>query len=375
MAFGKSMNHARLKEIEKKVIAGERLSSAEGEFLFSPEVDFHAVGELANLVRNRKNGNLAYYNINSHLNPTNVCEFRCGLCAYSRDAGDPDAYVMSQDDVVRRGREADAAGCTELHVVGGANPDLPFEWHREAVRSLHDSFPRVHIKAFTAVEIDWFARRSGKSVETVLHELIAVGLGSMPGGGAEIFAENVRAEICPRKADGATWISVHRTAHRLGLRTNATMLFGHRESYGQRIEHLIALRELQDATGGFQAFVPLSFHPENTKFADLRQPTAAENLRTTAVSRLMLDNFDHVKAYWVSLDVGTAQVALAYGADDLDGTVRHELIHHAAGSVAPEALTVERITQLIKEAGREPVERDSLYRRVVREGADWRAEE
>jgi aminodeoxyfutalosine synthase len=355
-----------LSSIREKIESGQRLSAADGEFLFREDVDLHAVGRLADAARRRKNGNLAYYNVNAHLNPTNVCAYRCPLCAYSASEGDSRAYVMSDDEILARGREAVAAGCTELHLVGGVHPGKEFSWYAGILRRLHDACGQLHLKAFTAVEIAWFAELTGRSVRAILEELIDAGLGSLPGGGAEIFAPEVRAEICPRKADAATWLAVHRAAHQLGLRSNASMLYGHVETAAQRIDHLVRLRELQDETGGFQALVPLAFHAENTALAGLPGPSALLNLRTIAASRLMLDNFQHIKAYWISLGVGTAQVALCYGADDLDGTVRHERIHHDAGAASPEALAVAEIRRLIAEAGFEPVERDSLYRQVER---------
>jgi aminodeoxyfutalosine synthase len=347
------------------------LSAADGEYLFRPEVDLHAVGELADELRQRRHGNVAYYNINAHFNPTNVCEFRCPLCAFSCDAGDGRAYVMSRDEILARGQEATDSGCTELHIVGGANPNQPYAWYRDILRSLHQAFPRLHLKAWTAVEIAWFAEQTGRPVRAILEEMIEAGLGSLPGGGAEILDPEVRSQVCPGKPDAQTWLDVHRTAHQLGLRSNATMLYGHVETAAQRIEHMLRLRELQDATGGFQAFIPLAFHPDGTRLAHLRRPSGLEDLRVLAVSRLMLDNFDHLKAYWISLGVGTAQTALAYGADDLDGTVRHEAIHHEAGSETPEVLSVEQLCALIREAGREPVQRDTLYRRVRRTAGQW----
>jgi aminodeoxyfutalosine synthase len=354
--------------IREKVHAGARLSAAEGELLFEPEVDLHALGELADLVRTRKNGRLAYYNTNAHLNPTNVCVYRCPLCAYSADPGDPRAFVLGTEEILARGREAVEQGCTELHIVGGLHPDKDFSWYRGILGALHAECPRLHLKAWTAVEIAWFAARSGQPVQAVLEQLIEAGLGSLPGGGAEIFDVEVRRQVSPRKPDAATWLGVHREAHALGLRSNATMLFGHLEDARQRVDHLLRLRELQDQTGGFQAFIPLAFHPENTQLTHLRPVSGLFDLRVVAVSRLMLDNFDHVKAYWVSLGVGTAQVALAYGADDIDGTVRHEQIHHDAGAKTPEVLPADELRALIVEAGCEPVERDSLYRRVRRDG-------
>ncbi len=332
-----------LDKVREKVEAGERLTAAEGEFLFQPEADLHAVGELAEIVRRRKNGNVAYYNRNTHLNPTNICVYRCRLCAYSRDADDPQAYVMDIDEILKRGREASEAGCTELHIVSGMHPGKPYAWYLDMIRELHAAFPQIHLKAWTAVEIDWFTRLTGRPIREILEEMQAAGLGSLPGGGAEIFDPEIRTQICPRKAGGKTWLMVHRTAHELGLRSNATMLYGHLEGVEHRIDHLVQLRRLQDATGGFQAFVPLAFHPENTQLSYFRRASPLVDLRVIAVSRLMLDNFQHVKAYWISLGIGVAQTALAYGADDLDGTVRYERIHHAAGSKTPEALSIDEL--------------------------------
>jgi aminodeoxyfutalosine synthase len=356
---------AQLDAIRRKVDCGERLNADEGEFLFRPEVDLHAVGEMADLVRRRKNGEAVYYNVNAHLNPTNVCMYRCELCAFSCGADDPRAYVMDDEAILARAREAETCGCTELHIVGGVHPDKPFEWYVGILRLVHEAYPRLHLKAWTAVEIARFAELSGRSIRAVLETLIEAGLGSLPGGGAEIFDPAVRARICSRKHDADTWLEVHRTAHRLGLRSTATMLYGHVETARQRVDHLVRLRRLQDETGGFLAFVPLSFHPDGTQLAELEKTTGLDDLRTMAVSRLMLDNFDHLKAYWISLGVGTAQVALAYGADDLDGTVRHERIHHDAGASAPEVLSVDELRHLIHEAGRKPVQRDTLY------GGQW----
>jgi aminodeoxyfutalosine synthase len=363
-----------LDAIRQKVEAGGRLSAMEGEYLYRPDVDLHAVGELADLVRRRKNGNKAYYNLNAHLNPTNVCAVRCALCAYSSDEDCLKAYVLSIDDILKRGREAVVAGCTEMHIVSGSHPEKPYEWYLQIIRELHAAFPRLHLKAWTAAEIDWFSKISKRSVKGVLEEMIVAGVGSMPGGGAEIFDPEVRTRICPRKTDGRTWLSVHRAAHFMGLKTNASMLYGHIEGIEHRIDHLLQLRQLQDVTGGFQAFVPLAFHPKNTQFEYLPGPTALDDLRTVAVSRLMLDNFQHIKAYWISLGIGTAQTALAYGADDIDGTIAQEKIHHAAGADTPESLTLAELRHLIAETGREPVERDSIYRKVTREGVKWKVD-
>lgn len=357
---------ALLNHIREKLHRGERLTRADGEFLFQPEVDLHAIGELADLVRLRKNGDVVYYNINAHLNPTNVCTYRCPLCAYSCDLRDAKAYVMSRDEILARGQEAVDAGATELHIVGGVHPEKPFDWYLNILRDLHESFPQLHLKAWTAAEIAWFSTLTGRSHESVLQSMIEAGLGSLPGGGAEIFHPEVRSQIAPRKADAQTWLEVHRAAHRLGLRSNATMLYGHVETPAHRVDHLLRLRDLQDETGGFQTFIPLAFHPEGTQLAHRQRPSGLLDLRVMAISRLILDNFDHMKAYWISLGVGTAQVALAYGADDLDGTVRQERIHHDAGATSPQVLSVDQLCHLIREAGGEPVERDTLYRRVTR---------
>jgi len=259
--------------------------------------------------------------------------------------------------------------------VGGLHHQKGYDWYVNILRILHDAYPTLHLKAWTPVEINWFAQLTKRSVRDILVELKDAGLGSLPGGGAEIFHPEIRDKICEHKADTQEWFSIHRTAHELGLRSNATMLYGHIENAFHRTDHLLRLRELQDETGGFQTFIPLAFHPDNTRLAHLAKPSPALSLRTMAISRLVLDNFDHIKAYWIMLGIGTAQASLAYGADDIDGTVRHELIYHDAGATTPEVLSVEHIQRLIREAGREPVERDTLYHRVVRDGTAWRASE
>jgi aminodeoxyfutalosine synthase len=361
--------------LREKVLAGERLSFEDGLLLSRPEVPLGELGELANTMRERKNGNLAWYNINTHLNPTNVCVYRCVFCAFRADLKDPKGYLMSDEQILARGQEAVDAGCTEMHIVGGLHHQMKYEWYVHLIRLLHEAYPRLHLKAWTGVEIDWFARITSRPVRAILEEMIEAGLGSLPGGGAEIFHSDVRERICEHKADAERWLNIHRTAHELGLRSNATMLYGHLENAEHRIDHLVKLRELQDETGGFQTFIPLAFHPDNTKLDHLKKPSGLMDLRTMAIARLMLDNFDHVKAYWIMLGIGTAQAALAFGADDLDGTVRHELIYHDAGAQTPEMLSVEEIQRLIREAGREPVERDTLYRRIERADGAWRAAE
>jgi aminodeoxyfutalosine synthase len=358
-------------EIEKKVLAGERLTLEDGLLLESPEVPLNDLGALANIVRERKNGNAAYYNINTHLNATNVCVYRCIFCAFRADLRDARGYAMSDEQILARGREAVDNGCTEMHLVGGLHHMKDYNWYLNTLRILHEAYPRLHLKAWTAVEINWFQHLTKWPIKKILEDLKAAGLGSLPGGGAEIFHPEVRDVICEHKADSSNWIEIHRTAHEMGIRSNATMLYGHIENAYHRIDHLLRLRELQDETGGFQTFIPLAFHPENTKLSHIKKPSSLVDLRTMAVSRLMLDNFDHIKAYWIMLGIGTAQTALSYGADDLDGTVRHELIYHDAGATTPEVLSVEQIRRLIVEAGREPIERDTLYHRVNREGDQW----
>jgi aminodeoxyfutalosine synthase len=361
---------AQLAAVRDKVEAGRRLSFDDGVYLYDC-ADLFTLGELANTVRERKNGNFTYFNVNEHLNPTNVCVYRCTFCAFRADLKSPKGYVMTDEQVLERAAEADRRGATELHIVGGLHHQLPYEWYLNVIRIIHKAYPRLHLKAYTAVEWDWFARLTGRPTRDLLAEFKDAGLGSLPGGGAEIFHPEVRDKICEHKADAAEWLRIHREAHELGLRSNATMLYGHIEQTRHRVDHLIRLRELQDETGGFQTFIPLAFHPDNTGLSHIQKPSGVMDLRTMAVSRLMLDNFAHVKAYWVMLGIKTAQVALAYGADDLDGTVVHEKIYHDAGSDSPQELSVAEIRRLIREAGRVPVERDTLYHEVVRAEKTW----
>jgi aminodeoxyfutalosine synthase len=363
---------SRFREIRNKVESGERLTLDDGIFLYDPQVSLQEIGQLANFVRERINGNVGYYNINTHLNPTNVCVYRCRFCAFRSDLRDPKGYVMSDEQILARGREAIENGCTEMHVVGGLHHKLGYDWYRGMIKLLHDTYPQLHLKAWTAVEISWFEFLTKMSLSDILSDLREAGLGSLPGGGAEIFHPEVRDQLCEHKANSHKWIEVHRTAHQLGIRSNCTMLYGHVESAYHRIDHLLRLRELQDQTGGFQTFIPLAFHPDNTKLSNIKKPSALMDLRTLAICRLMLDNVPHIKAYWIMLGIETAQVALAYGADDIDGTVRHELIYHDAGATTPELLSVEQIRRLIVEAGREPVERNTTYRTVHRDPNDWK---
>lgn len=357
-----------LADVAAKVLAGERLSFEDGVRLYE-HPDLLAVGRLADLVRRRLHGDVVLYNVNRHINPTNVCMQECSFCAFGRKAADPLAYEMSHQEVFDRAASCVAQGATELHIVAGLHPLFDLAWYEDCFRGLKQRFPQLHLKCMTAVEIAYFAKMERLSHREVLDRLVASGLDSMPGGGAEIFHPDVRRQICDNKCDADEWIEIHRTAHAMGLKSNCTMLYGHIESPEHRVDHVLRLRALQDETGGFQAFIPLAFHPENTALSHLPGPTGLLDLRVTAVSRLLLDNVPHVKAYWIMLGPKTAQVALSFGADDLDGTVVEERIVHMAGATSPEELSVAELKRLIVEAGRVPQERDTLYRPVVRETA------
>jgi aminodeoxyfutalosine synthase len=356
--------------ISDKVCRGERLSFEEGVELYRSN-DLIALGRLANRVRERLNGDVTYYNVNRHINYTNVCVIDCQLCqgAYARKPGQEGGYTMQLEQVFQFAQQEYSDSLTEFHIVGGLNPELPFEYYLDLLRGLKRRFPSVHLKAFTMVELDFFTKITRRSLEWVLDELRAAGLGSCPGGGAEIFAERARPLIAGHKISGARWLEVARTVHKMGIRSNATMLYGHIETFEERVDHLIRLRELQDETNGFNCFIPLAFHPEHTVYAHLPATTGMDDLKTIAVSRLMLDNFPHIKAYWVTLTPALAQVALRFGADDLDGTIVEERIIHGAGTPTSHGLTRAQIEQLIRDAGRKPVERDTLYNPVQRVSA------
>lgn len=350
--------------ISDKVRNNVRISPQEALFLYN-SCDLFELGELAAFVNERKNGKNVFYNVNRHINPTNICVNRCAFCAFYRTAGDSGAYTLALDKICGMAAAAEAEGATEVHIVGGLHPDLPFEFYEEMLSALRQSAPSLHIKAFTAVEIDYFARISGLSINTVLKRLMAAGLGSMPGGGAEILVEQVRQQICPEKISGERWLEIIRLAHLAGLKTNATMLYGHVESLADRVAHMEMLRKLQDETGGFQAFIPLAFQPENSALKlDIKGTSGLDDVKTLAVARIFLDNFDHIKAYWVMLGEKIAQVALAFGVNDLDGTVVEEKIGHDAGAQSPQSLSREGIISMISKAGKIPVERDTLYRPV-----------
>jgi aminodeoxyfutalosine synthase len=363
---------SELERIEAKVAAGRRLSREDGLALFATN-ELAALGRLADAARQRRHGLTTWYIANTHVNCTNTCINGCGFCAFARAPGDPEAYLLTPEEVVERAAPDVAAGATEVHVVGGLHPQIDADYYVALVSALREAFPRVSIQALTAVEVAYAADRSGLGTRELLRRLAEAGLTGLPGGGAEIFAPDVRRRICPRKISGRRWLDIHRDAHRLGLATNATMLYGHVEDPEHRVDHLLALRELQDETGGFLTFIPLAFHPEGTDFADRPGPTAWDHLRTMAASRLLLDNVPHLKAFWIMLTPAIAQVALRMGADDIDGTVVREEITHAAGASTPQGLSVEELRRLVREAGCEPVERDTLYR-AIRRGpgpADW----
>ena len=355
----------KLKPIAEKVLAGERLSFDDGIALYR-SYDLLAVGWVANCVRERRHGNLAFYNINRHINPTNVCVAHCRLCAFGRSPDAPGAYTFALDEIYQRAEQGAREGATEFHIVGGLHPDLPFSYFLDLMRGLKQRCPQVHLKAFTMVEVGYFARIAKLSIRETLLALKESGVDSLPGGGAEIFNARVRKIICDHKVSGQQWLNIARTAHEVGLRSNATMLYGHIETEEERVEHLLLLRGLQDETRGFVAFIPLAFHPENTALSHVPKPTGFADLKNIAVARLLLDNFNHIKAYWIMLTPRIAQIALRFGADDIDGTVVEEKIYHDAGATTAQLTTRAELERLIREAGRVPVERDTLYRPLER---------
>jgi aminodeoxyfutalosine synthase len=360
-----TITDVRLKPIADKVLADERLGMDDGITLYrSP--DLLAVGWLANFIREKRHGNITYYNVNRHINPTNVCVAHCRLCAFGRDPSAPGAYTFALEEIYQRAEQGVREGATEFHIVGGLHPDLTFEHYLELVRGLKQRCPGVHLKAFTMVEVHYFARIAKLSIEETLREMKEAGVDSCPGGGAEIFHPRVRKIICDHKTSGQMWLNIARKAHEAGLHSNATMLYGHVETEEERVDHLLKLRELQDETHGFVTFIPLAFHPENTALSHIPKPTGYADLRNIAVARLLLDNFDHIKAYWIMLSPSIAQIALRFGANDLDGTVVEEKIYHDAGAKTAEFTPRAELERLIRAAGRVPVERDTLYRPVDR---------
>ncbi|MBI4849329.1 MAG: CofH family radical SAM protein [Nitrospirae bacterium] len=395
-----------LKKIENKVLSEKRLTTEDALALFESE-DIFTIGRLANIIAERKNGKNAYFIQNHHINPTNICVNRCKFCAFSRSRGDKGAYELSIREIIKKLRSQKTENrkqtppqpplsrgevypspvtrhlslpFREVHIVGGLHPDRRFDFYIEMLKRIRKALPHIHIKAFTAVEVDYFSKISGLPPSETLRELKNAGLDSMPGGGAEIFDSRVRNRICPEKVSGKKWLEVMEAAHKAGIKTNATMLYGHLESLKHRVEHMLKLRELQDRTGGFQAFIPLAFHPMNTKLSQKSEvrsqkskpstlnpcgyTSGIDDLKTIAISRLFLDNFQHIKAYWIMLGEKIAQLALKFGADDMDGTIIEEKITHSAGALSGNALTKAQLTNLIEKAGKVPVERDSFYRPV-----------
>ena len=360
----------KLTEISAKVRRGERLSFEDGVALFM-EPDLLAVGQLANEVREKKHGDRTYFNHNMRLEVTNVCMASCLFCSFAKlEAHMPGAHTMSLEEAWGELEKRIAIGDrpTELHIVNGLHPGLPFSYYEDLLRGFKRIDPKIHLKCFTAVEIHFFAQHYKMTNQEVLEKLRAAGLDSLPGGGGEIFAEEVRQRIAHDKATGEEYLEVHRVAHKMGMHTNVTMMYGHIETFSHRVDHLLRIRALQDETGKLQAFIPLAFHNEGNDMRNMPEPTAVDDLRTIAVSRLLLDNVDHIKAYWVSSTPDVAQIALRFGADDLDGTTVNETIYKAAGTRSPAGLSIDDLLRMIREAGRIPIERDTVYN-VIKEHA------
>ena len=376
-----------LGRIKDKVLAGKRVSRDETIELFETD-DIFYLGDLASYIAEKKNGKNVLYIRNRHINPTNICVNRCRFCAFSRSKGEGGAFELTIEEIIQklkpycsgfdnpsppfnsplskggyRGDKGGRGGITEVHIVGGLHPDWPFEYYLDMLSAIKKNFPELYIKAFTAVEIDYMSGISGLSLEDTLLALKGHSLDVMPGGGAEIFDSKIRSRLCPEKISGERWLEVMETAHRLGIKTNATMLYGHIENYEHRVDHLLTLRDLQDRTSGFQAFVPLSYHPKGNEIGG-SYSSGIDDLKTIAVSRIVLDNFDHITAYWIMLGEKISQLSLLFGADDLSGTVIEEKITHSAGALSAESMTPDELTHLIKMAGKVPVERDCFYRQV-----------
>jgi len=353
----------KLQTIGQKILDRQRLNLEDGLALYGT-YDLLGLGMLANYIREQKNGNQAFYIVNQHINYSNICLNRCRFCAFGKDPEDPLAYEMSLEEIENKVKERINDPISEIHIVGGIHPTLPFSYYLDMLRRIKALRPEVHIQAFTAVEIAHLAELAGKSIKETLAILVEAGLGSLPGGGAEVFSSRIRDSLCAKKLPSADWLSVCKTAHGLGIRTNATMLYGHLETAEERVNHLLSLREAQDETGGFLTFIPLAFHPKNTELEDLSGTTGLDDLKNIAVSRLMLDNFPHIKSFWIMIGPKMAQISLSFGADDIDGTVIEERITHMAGAETAQAMTREELLHLIREAGREPVERDTLYNKI-----------
>ena len=359
-----SFSDKRLYKIKEKIEAGVRLDPEDGIILYKSN-DLIGVGHLADMVRRKKHDGKAYYVYNQHINYTNICTNRCLFCAYSRDKGENGAFTFSINDVRAKLLERIDEPVRELHVVGGLNPSLPFDYYIDLLKTIKEIRPNATIKAFTAVEIDYISRIAKLSLDETIISLKNAGLSMVPGGGAEVMSSRVKKRLFPKKIDGKRWLEIMERLHSAGIVSNATMLYGHIETIEERVDHLIKLRDLQDKTGGFSAFIPLAFHSKNTKLSQIPATTAFDDLKNLATARLMLDNFNHIKAYWVMIGEKLAQVALSFGADDLDGTIIEEKITHMAGAKSAKGLTRERIKHLISSAGFTPVERDSFYNEII----------
>jgi len=356
---------AALRPTAEKVLSDGRIDAADATLLFETPHVLH-LGRLAGYVRHRMHGDTAFFNVNRHINPTNVCiyTYNCKFCSFAALKGEEHAWEMTHDQVYEHAAKQGGDKVTEFHIVGGLHPDLSLEWYLEMLRGLKERFPNAHLKAFTAIEIGWFAQLEKMTIAEVLETMREAGLGSLPGGGAEIFHEDVREIICDGKLDTDEWLEVHRTAHRMGIRSNCTMLYGHVEKVEHKVDHLQRLRDLQDETGGFNAFIPLAYHPENNYMGLTYHTTGSDDLRHLAVSRLFLDNIDHIKAYWIMISPKLAQVALSFGADDIDGTVVEETIYHMAGANTEQHMSRGELERIVREAGYVPVQRDTLYNAI-----------
>lgn len=361
MSIAADLLPRELRPIYEKVMQDERLSAEDGITLLETD-NLFALGVLANEARKRRVGDLVFFNNNAHINYSNVCALTnvCKFCAFGKNAGDPEGYTFKIEEMVEKAKAYAGAGITEIHMVGGLHPDVPFDYYTGFLSAIKEAVPHVHLKCFTAVEVDFLHRKFRMPVEEILLRLREAGHGSMTGGGAEMFHPEVHNRLCKGKMSGERYLEIHRIAHNLGVRTNCTMLYGHIEEPRHVVHHLTKLRELQDETGGENAFIPLAFHPTNTQMADLPGPTGVYDLKIMAVARLLLDNIKFIKSYWIMISPKIAQVSLHFGANDVDGTVREEKIYHFAGANTPMIQTENELIRLIREAGRVPAERDTL---------------
>jgi len=346
-------------ELIQKVKNKERLNQAEGEALY--ELDLYTLGELADSIRREKYGKKSYFNINRHINPTNICKDICKFCAYSATRKNPNQYAMTHDEILSIAKNSVENAAKEVHIVSAHNPEVGLEWYMGAFRKIKEAYPQLHVKALTAAEVDFLAKEYDMSYDEVIDLMIESGVDSMPGGGAEIFDEKVRNFICKGKVTSDQWLEIHSKWHQKGRMSNATMLFGHIEQRKDRIDHMLRLREVQDQTGGFNAFIPLIYQRDNNYLKVTNYPSGQEILKTYAISRILLDNIPHIKAYWVTASIGLALIAQEFGADDLDGTIEKESIQSAAGAASSHGMNLKEFVGLIKNSGFEPIERDSLY--------------